>query len=233
MIQHDYYEQLGLKIDEKSFRECWIDPEKAIGKDILQVYPDLKKWVEFVDHPKKYPTVEYKNTGIIKFIIAMYDPKSPFKHLGYIERKNCAAIYAGFKTNIKGDFSALAQDIMEGRVEVIVKMILRYCIITRGLDWASYHEYERRFYDYSLGDPDKKIPDLEKEKIIIEKYRDFFLAGDKTIALQEAVYRISVENELKQRLNGLRPEYQEQFFYNKIAMSREQIEKSYEQGEDS
>lgn len=227
MIEHPYFESLGLKIDEKSFRECYIDPEKAINRDIIQVYPDLNQWVEFKDHPKKYPTAEYKNSQVIRFIVAMYDPKTPFRHLEYITRKNCAAIYAGFKTNTRGDFSKLAQEIMMGFVPVVIKMTIRYCIITRGLDWTAYMEYERRFYDILLPDPKLKITDLEKEKAAVEKYRDLFLSGDKTVALQEAVYKISVENELKLRLNNLRPEYQEQFFFNKIALSIEQIEESY------
>ena len=58
--------------------------------------------------------------------------------------------------------------------------------------------------------------------------RDKLLAGDKTITLQEAVYKISVENELKQRLNGYRPEYNYEAFHNKIAMSKKEIEDSYD-----
>lgn len=229
MIEHPYYESLGLKIDEKSFRECYIDPEKSIGRDILQVYPDLNQWVEFKDHPKKYPTQEYKNTQVIRFIVAMYDPKSPFRYLEYQTRKSCAAIYAAFKTGVAGDFTFQAQEIMNGNIEAVNLMIIRYCIIVRGFEWITYLEWERRYYELSLPNPDAKIKDLKAEMDIVTELRNNFLAGDSTPEIHRTVYKISTENELKARLNKLRPEYQEQYFYNKIALNREEIEAEQEE----
>lgn len=224
MIEHPYYESLGLKIDERSFRECYINPEPS-GTSILQRYPSMNEWVEFRESPKKYPTAEVKNNAVLRYIVAMYDPQSPFKHLDYQTRKNCAAIFAGFKTNQKGDFHAQIQDILNGDIHIVNIMVIRYCAITRGLEWATYKQFERRYYEITLLDPDKKIIDIEKDKDVVAKYRDLFLAGDKTPELQKVFYKIVTDEE--KELRKLRPEYQEQFFYNKIALSRAEIEKSY------
>lgn len=224
MIENPYYESLGLKIDERSFRECYINPEPS-GTSILQKYPSMNEWVEFRESPKKYPTEEVKNNAVLRYIVAMYDPQSPFKHLDYQTRKNCAAIFAGFKTNQKGDFHAQIQDLLNGDIQIVNIMVIRYCAITRGLEWATYKQFERRYYEITLLDPDKKIIDIEKDKDVVAKYRDLFLAGDKTPELQKVFYKIVTDEE--KELRKLRPEYQEQFFYNKIALSRAEIEKSY------
>ena len=185
----------------------------------------MSEWVEFRESPKKYPTEEIKNNAVLRYIVAMYDPQSPFKHLDYQTRKNCAAIFAGFKTNQKGDFHAQIQDLLNGDIQIVNIMVIRYCAITRGLEWATYKQFERRYYEITLLDPDKKIIDIEKDKDVVAKYRDLFLAGDKTPELQKVFYKIVTDEE--KELRKLRPEYQEQFFYNKIALSREEIEKSY------
>lgn len=229
MFDHPFIEKLNLKIDENSFRECLLNPELADSVDITQVYPNLKEWVEFRDIKDKFGTKDVStitNSMMIKYIVCMYDPKSPFRNLDYHTRKMASAVYVGFPIGEDtGVFGIGAQMIMNGRNDVVNLMVVRYCAITRGLEWATYMQYERMFYENIL--PDKELPIAKKEidLKIVASYRDMFLAGDKSPDLQQTFYRIASEEDKK--LRKLRPEEQEQFFHNKIAMTIKDIEDSY------
>ncbi len=226
MIDHPYFEKLGLKVDEKSFRECYVDlgTWNQTG-DILNVRKDLKDWVEFRNVPNKYKSEEISNSAIIAYIVCMYDPKSPFRSLEYETRKKASALYAGFITRAGGEFSGRGQEILNCEEEIISIMIIRYCALVRGLEYNTYKEFERRYYEIILKDPSKKIVDIERDRQQLAAYRDMFLANDQSPELKRVFYTVVTEEEKK--LRELRPEYQEQYFYNQIQMRREQIEDSY------
>lgn len=228
MTDHPFFEKLGLKIDDKSFRECYVDVGRwNVSGDILNVCPDLRDWVEFRNVKGKYKTEEISNSSIIAYIVGMYDPKSPFRSLEYETRKKVSALYAGFIVRESGDFSGRAQEVLNCEEEIISMMIIRYCAITRGLEYATYKEFERRYYEIILKDPTKKIVDIERDRKLLSEYRNEFLAADKTPELTRVFYTVVTEEEKK--IERLRPEYQEEFFYNQIQMRREQIEEAYKE----
>lgn len=223
-MMHDYFDKVGLKIDERSFRECYIDLGKVGVGSVLVNYPALGEWVEFKDDPKKYKPI-LSNNSIIKYIVCMYDSKSPFRGLEYEQRKIASAIYADFDIAVGGEFTPKYQDAMNGMVEIVNMMAIRYCIITKGLEYTTYKEFERRYYEMTLKDPNRKLTDIDKEREVIAKYRDKFLENDTSKGIQQTLYKIVTEEEKK--LRKLRPEYQQEFFFNRIAESRLEINKAY------
>lgn len=226
MIDHPYFEKLGLKIDENSFKNCYVNIGRIKGGyGVFNIRPEMGDWVEFRDHPKKFIASEPSNSEIITYIVAMYDPQSPFRNLEYDVRKRVSGLYAGFKVLESGAFSERGQSIMNCEEPIVGMMIVRYCAITRGLEYTTYREFERRYHELILRDPDKSITEIEKDRKILASYRDEFLAQDKSPELQKTFYAVVTEEEKK--LRALRPEYQEEFFYNQIQMKREEIEEAY------
>jgi len=223
-MMHEFYDKVGLKIDERSFRDCYVDLGKVGVGSVLQQYPQLAEWVEMKDDPKKYKPI-LNNNSVLKYIVCMYDSKSPFRGLEYDQRKVASAIYADFDVAVGGDFTPKYQEVMNGLVEIVNMMAIRYCIITKGLEYSTYKEFERRYYEISLKDPNRKITDIDKEREVVARYRDTFLEGDTSKGIQQTLYKIVTEEEKK--LRKLRPEYQQEFFYNRIAETRDSINKAY------
>ena len=223
-MMHEFYDKVGLKIDERSFRDCYVDLGKVGVGSVLQQYPQLAEWVEMKDDPKKYKPI-LNNNSVLKYIVCMYDSKSPFRGLEYDQRKVASAIYADFDVAVGGDFTPKYQEVMNGLVEIVNMMAIRYCIITKGLEYSTYKEFERRYYEISLKDPNRKITDIDKEREVVARYRDTFLESDTSKGIQQTLYKIVTEEEKK--LRKLRPEYQQEFFYNRIAETRDSINKAY------
>lgn len=201
----------GIKLTESAFSECLVDLGKLkAGVDILKVFPELKKIEGFEDYDGKWGPFNLTNTMVIKYILCMYDYKSPFGpgnkyELTYDERKMCSAEYARFDINETGTFTDYAQEIMRGMNPVAVKMIVHFCAKRRGAEYATYIRFEMRYYDSTLQDNNVDLAKIDKELKLLNDYRDKILAYDNNVKLKEEFYKIVSDAELEVR--KFRPEH--------------------------
>ena len=214
-------EQLDIKITDSSFAKCLGNLEKIYdGTDILRVIPVLAEWVEFTSWEGKYPRGSEKkmtNSNIIRYIICMYDPNSPFvtKGISYDDRKICSAEYCKFPWDTEsGLFDSSFQQIMSGKLQIVLKMIVRYCSIVRGLEYATYRLTERNYYENTISEDPLDITKIQKETKFLNEYKDIILAGDSTKEVSNQFYKMVAEEELQ--LRQLRPEYKAIHFQEKF-----------------
>lgn len=201
----------NIKLTEASFSECLVDLGKLkINRDILIVFPELRKIHGFPDYEGKWKQANLTNTMVIKYIIAMYDHKSPFAsinkyELTYDERKMCAAEYARFDINESGVFTEYAQEIMRGENPIAVQMIVQYCAKRRGAEYATYIRFEMKYYDVTLMDEKMDLTKVDRELKLLNDYRDKILAYDNNVKLKEEFYKIVSDAELE--IRKYRPEF--------------------------
>lgn len=204
------------KLTSTSFKGCYIDIYPiSNGQDIVKVCEDkLGGWPEFKDKTDKYPSKKYRNTQIIRYICAFYDPKSPFANLEWPDRKLASATFVGFDLK-DGAFVEEAQVIMNCEIDVVRAMVIRYCRIVRGPEYSAYKTLELHYNTKMLQNPDLKLVDLEKSLQTLQKYRDQILAQDTSAGLREHFYKV-VSDEEKELL-ALRPERQQQYWAKEVS----------------
>lgn len=101
-------------------------PEK---KDVLEVFPELKSFIEFTAVIEYEDEIIDKNK-ILKYVFLLYDHNSPLKqHDNLIKRKIVAAQIAGFKTDKDGYFEPAVDLAMRGLLPEVNRMIIRFCRI--------------------------------------------------------------------------------------------------------
>lgn len=203
-----YIEKKGYRLTENSFRECFVDLGQARhNSDYMKLYPQLAEWEEFQDYDGKYRNDHVTNNKVIKYIVAMYDPKSPFARDmmdNYEERKLCAADYASFEISDTGIFTEYAQEIMQGLNDTVNKMIIRYCILCHSLEFATYLRLQRQYYENTLANKDAKITDIDAALKVLNRHRDAIMAMDRTPSLVKSFYRVVKDAELE--VKRYRPE---------------------------
>ena len=104
---------------EYDFSQCLYDPtDKQLAKKI-------EKLEEFKE---PLGAMERHRMNIYRFIIIMYDMKSPFRMLypSINERRREAAREGGFQLNRNGVFPADIEDVILGVNEVVAKMVAGY-----------------------------------------------------------------------------------------------------------
>ncbi|HAE14241.1 MAG TPA: hypothetical protein DCG24_08400 [Bacteroidetes bacterium] len=206
-----FCESHGLKLTASSFEECWINPEKH---KILAKSQQLKDWVEFQPHPKKFPS-HVTNEQVIRYIIAMYDAGSPFLLVkDFNIRKACAGEYAAFKLDEDNmTFSEVVQEILNGEWDVVSQMIVQYCKLSKGVTYSTYVTLYRNYHEKTLADPRIKAKAIKEDFEALAEYERKVLAEDQSPEIRRELFRLVAEDELISR--SYRPEYKAEEYYLK------------------
>lgn len=221
----EYIRKLGLKISSNSFSKCYIDiGSLKPGTDLLIVFKNELDFPEFKEYKTKYANAELSNSQILKYIVCFYDPNSPFAPLSWEDRKLASAEYVGFPKHDDGGFAEPVQKVLNCEYDVIRAMVIRYCRIVRGPEYATYKILEWNYNTKILMATNIKLKDIEQDLDALRKYRDMFLGGDPSLQLRDYFYAI-VSQEEKELLK-LRPEYQQRHWekdITKVKLETEEI----------
>lgn len=138
-------------------------PVHTIEKDedpkIMSAYQALFKYPEFSEYN------EPNRTKLIKYFSYLYDPNSPLyeDHADLQERKEAAAIEAGWLRNSKEEFSKDVQDLFKLIKPVYVGMAVRFIRIFNNTKWTEICTLEQEIQSLttarwkSLNDPKKLV----------------------------------------------------------------------------
>lgn len=219
----NYIHKLGLKISSSSFNKCYIDIGKIKpGQDLLAIFKNELDFPEFKNYKSKFSSTDVSNSQVIRYIVCFYDNNSPFSPLAWEERKLASAEYVGFTRNEDGGFAEPVQKILNCEEEVIRAMVIRYCRIVKGPEYATYKILEWNYNTKSLMATNIKLKDIEQDLTALRTYRDIFLGGDPSSQLRDYFYAIVSEEE--KELLKLRPEYQQRHWEKDITKVRFEVE---------
>ncbi len=222
----NYIQKLGLKIGGHSFNKCYIDIGNIkSGSDIVVMFKNKLDFPEFKNYKSKFGAEDYSNTMVIKYLVCFYDPMSPFAALAWQERKLASAEYVGFPTNSDGSFIEPIQKILNCETDVVRAMVIRYCRIVKGPEYATYKILEWQYNTKILMGVNVKLKDIKQDLDALREYRDMFLADDDSSQLRDYFYAIVSEEE--KELLKLRPEHQQRYWekdISKIAFEEEELE---------
>ena len=144
MIEQEKFSRLRFKIHKV--------PQ---GKKAEDHFPGLFKWKEFESykHPAKRKQLAY--------LIFLYDPNSDLidEFVELSERKDAAAIEAGFERNESGDWTPALKKIMALNDTTFIPAVLRYLKICNNTTWREICTLEielDRMYELRL----QPIPDI-------------------------------------------------------------------------
>ena len=154
------------------FKNCLFNPFEVAP---FIEYPALKKIV-VKDEVEEAGHLFIPSDKIVRYIIALYDPKSPLirGEQNLLRRKEIAAEIAGFDT--ENDEAAL--DILYNhRYDCIVEMIHNFLKnVVKSMEYAMLVGYEAAFWDAQkeLMSPSKKGSDKGKTATDIRIFNDQF-----------------------------------------------------------
>jgi hypothetical protein len=174
-------------------------------KDLKKKYPDLFRWDEFQIETDKF------DLGVaIKYVLLMYDKRSPLFRLerNIKKRKEIAGALAEFPKHpgSQNKLYPVYQDIMDGKVPEVQRMVVRFIIHQKDLKYSQYARLCETYYQlYAMsminvldaGVSPKEFTQTIKDKQAIEEqltrlsdkiddlYDDIFMRDD---SLEDFVY---------------------------------------------
>lgn len=172
------------------------------GAKLLERFPGISQWPEF-----RAPT-RYDASMLIRYIVAAYDKNGlRVYESNATKRKKLAAELAGFPMKANGDPQDEVMEILDGKDATINQMIVRYCKMQRGANYAVLVGMEEVFYGIlqkMLGREDisqKEATMFEDYEKKIELRAIEFLNGDKSKDLRDDLFELVEYEKLE-----LRPE---------------------------
>jgi len=161
-----------MNYTEKDFNGCLFNPLK---KDLFKTYPRLSEM--FPDG------VSNSDTLAVKYIICMYDPKSPFikEYSDLTVRKQSAALYAGYELLSNQVILESMFQFSEDRFTVAVDYFLR--MFVRSRLWAMIISMEQVWWGFNnrITKPVK----AEKDKEELQAYQIISTIGDEMDKLND------------------------------------------------
>lgn len=159
-------EQLRKKDFENLLLNCY---DVSDDDDIFKVFPILAKYDVF---KKKIPyrkgtdveEIFTNKTRLIKYIIFVYDPGSPFQKItDTLERRAEAAQFAGYEVKNK-KFDEVTDKMIRCIIPEVNRMIVQFCMLTQEDDYATLIVYRERLRKEleSLSDADIESKDVSK-----------------------------------------------------------------------
>ncbi len=204
--------------------------KKEDFKDLLYNVIEAPKDVAILSHFKtlgEYPEfnlpldnmMEKHRSKIVKYVVLMYDRKSPFKKIEDItERKIQAALKAGFspkrsKSNKRKYFSPHVDNMLKGRMKEVNQMIVRYCRIQGNMKYAYIVAAREDFYNsiaQSMHKSEHETPNeakirqgmLSEAKKNMKDVEDAvldLLSEDNSLLIKQELYEV-IEEEDRRRL---------------------------------
>ncbi len=128
------------------------------GKDLLEVFPELTRYPEFVSREHSLD-----NNAVLRYIIYLYDKFSPLiSEKNIIKRKMLAAHLAGFEM-IEKKYPELIEQVITGRNIYVNRMACVYIRNQRDIQYASLITGLSMFYDNlaQLSKPSTAEDDME------------------------------------------------------------------------
>lgn len=214
MKSYQFIEKQGLRLTQDSFSSCFINPEAYPETLDLSTTPQLAGWIEFQNVPGKYGVLHIRNAQVIRYIIAMYDYGSPFKGLDYRVRKVCAAEYAGFRHNSDGVFAEEVQRILNCELEIVNRMVICYCKISKNILFTSYIQLYINYHEKTLMNEKTTAKMIAEDMNAIMNYEQQLLAFDSSVGLRKDLYKIVADEEMRARM--LRPEYKAEEYFKRF-----------------
>ena len=205
-------EQLRKKDFENLLLNCY---DISDDDDIFKVFPILSKYPVFT---KKIPyrrgsdlkadveEIFENKTRLIKYIIFVYDPGSPFQKItDTLERRAEAAQFAGYEVKDK-KFDEVTDKMIRCIIPEVNRMIVQFCMLTQEDDYATLIVYRERLRKEleSLSDADIESKDVSKvianikafEKEIVLK-KESLLANNMDSFINKTLFEYMESKRLK------------------------------------
>lgn len=152
-----------------------IDSVTDPSKDLLEVFEDLKSIESFRIYGGKI-----KKNNLIRYIVILYS-KDTFLNkripIPLAERKNQAAIFAGFTKDKKGEFAKqITRDLFQLRNRSILDMIFGYLKFQNHVLWLEINATEQQY---------EEVVRLRMEPVTSKKDKDRLSAADTKKKLRE------------------------------------------------
>ena len=186
-----------MKFEDKDFKGLTWNIHGADEKaKITELIPTIKLYNEFKG---------LKDIRVIKYIVYLYDSKTPFKSIdNFTTRKKQAAELAGFKVDDKGNYQDKYDKIISGKDKQVNKMAIRYCRIQRSPQFAKLVIFEESYYNELLilkdddglkaADREKTLKNINTMASQIEELTGRFLSGDDNPVMKMELFD-EIENE--------------------------------------
>lgn len=224
MRELPYIEKQGLRLTEKSFELCYVNPEAYAETFKLSTHPNLRDWIEFEHVPGKYETTEITNNMAIKYIVGMFDMGSPFRKLPYEIRKVCAAEYAGFKTNDAGIFPEKTQRFLNCEMPQVNSMIIRYALLSNGIKFSTFVRASIIYHEKTLMSDKVTAKTVTEDLNLLLALERELLSDENSKNLKNELWKKVTDEE--KRIRDIRPEYMaEKYFakYPQVVITSEAI----------
>ena len=184
---------------EVEFKDCLFDPYAKDLKKKLEKYEEFK---QPLGNMERYRDVIYK------YIIIMYDFKSPFRMLypDINERRREAAREAGFQLTRNREFTKDIEDVLLGLREDVAKMVVKYLMLFGVPELVAIEGCMSQFVAESeklvRRQGDMNTYKLQKALMKdMEEYERRIFGGQETLDMRRALYQ-----NLESRRRAPRPE---------------------------
>lgn len=179
-----------------TFKNCQFNPYEEYP---LSAYPRLKEIVVEDDHRAEDEDegetdnhIRVPIERIVRYIVAMYDPKSPLikGESNLLRRKEVAAFIAGFDLDKDEDMLEILFDCKYEHIVIMIQNFLKFFV--KSMEWAMLVAYESSFWEFQSrlmqpierGDKDKDLVSAMQSKTKIsndiqELYNKFEAAKEK------------------------------------------------------
>ena len=136
-----------MNFKDYDFSRCqYRVDEISDKKKVLDVYPEFKLHVEFQVKKTSLPG-NINVDKIMRYILVLYQKNSPLLTIDNpSKRKFVAGTLANYDRTDKG-FSKGYQEVINGKNELVNKMIIRFLRMQKNHDFASLMIYDNAFYN--------------------------------------------------------------------------------------
>jgi hypothetical protein len=187
----------------KEYQSMMFDPSRVPdGTDILKFFKELGKIREF----KASAGEGIDNDKVNRYVILMYDAKSPYrgKYHDVLKRKIEIVHDLEFKTLDDGNFEPPIEDMLRGKNEIVNKKIVQFVRMHRSFKYSYLVAIESSYYNLMLeiiGGDTKKLGVAKELRDDLESSLLELLNQDNNADLKDEMLRY-IEDERLQ----LRPE---------------------------
>jgi len=180
-----------LKEDDfKGMKYSIFKPEGRKSQSYKKIYPDIRQYDEFnlrvTNTFPKNKSIDYDM--IFKYVALMYDMNSPFVKFidATNERKRFVLFYIGAIEELNEDLDDTWTKITQNQYFFVSKMILRYCMLQRSVDYTYYVMSAERLYKYlleSMNDVQKSKETVSIRKEVQEANERFLAGNDQSLSM--------------------------------------------------
>lgn len=138
---------MEIKYKSEDFEKLLFNVHKVpTNRAIFTTYPELKGYPEFKED---LDSLQNHKNKVLRYVVYNYDSNSPFVRNidDIVKRKIASAKQAGFKIGEDGRFDKNVDEMLQGQVHVINRMIIRYCRLQYPMEFALILTGHESFYN--------------------------------------------------------------------------------------